>query len=202
LDHLPLLSPLSGLVVSGNSLSIQLDPRMDNDLMLTSEGILGIGLKTDGTSEMTANINMNSNQINNLSRPTLATDCSTKGYVDSLVSNIFTHLFYSILNQSASLTEITLDLNVNNLFVVKTNSSVGSNVTSSTIFKLDPTLGTMLTYLPIPLYTCPSSLFSAPLLSGYLNVLYDKTSNLLQIYFVNLPGSTITSYNLYIYFLT
>ena len=71
--------------------------------------------------------------------------------------------------------------------------------TTSHIFKIDPTAGTMLTYLPIPLYVCPGSLFNPPIINGYLNILYNKTTNLLQIYFVILPDSPITSYSLYLY---
>ena len=60
----------------------------------------------------------------------------------------------------------------------------------------------MLTYLPIPLYVGDSSLFNHPHYRVILNILFNKTKNLLQIYFVNLTGSTITSYSLYIYFAT
>ena len=103
---------------------------------------------------MSGNLDMNNNQINNLSTPVSTTDVATKGYVDNLVEIIFTHLIYSIENQTTTPNPFTTTINLNttNLFVVKANSSSGSRATTSHIFKLDPTIGTMLTYLPIPLY--------------------------------------------------
>ena len=123
----------------------------------------------------------------------------TKGYTDNLVSNIFTNLLYSTVDQSAALFAPLVTLKTNNLFVIKVNSSAGSRSTLTNIFTIDPTAGTMLTYLPIPLYVGVASLFTAPVIYGYLNVLYNKLTNSLQLYFVQLTGSTITSYSLYIY---
>ena len=103
---------------------------------------------------MSANINMNTNQINNLSSPVNVNDAATKEYIDNLVEIIFTHLIYSVENQTITPNPFTTTVNLNttNLFVIKVNSSAGSRPTTSHIFKLDPTIGTMLTYLPIPLY--------------------------------------------------
>ena len=52
----------------------------------------GSGLKTDGTSQMTGSLNMNSNKITNLITPTIRTDAATKGYVDSSIATIMTNV--------------------------------------------------------------------------------------------------------------
>ena len=89
----PSVATGGGLSIAPASiLSIQLDPSLDNDLSLSSSGLLGSGLKTDGTSQMTGNLNMNSNKITNLLTPTIRTDAATKGYVDSSIATIMTNV--------------------------------------------------------------------------------------------------------------
>ena len=59
-----------------------LDPSTVNDSSLSSAGLFGTGLRTDGTSRMRGNINMNTNLKKYLVDPTVASDAATKDYVD------------------------------------------------------------------------------------------------------------------------
>ena len=79
------VSSMSGLEIINNSVAVMLDPSSNNDLTISSNGILGSGLRTDGTSQMTGNLNMGNHKIINASTPTISTDVATKGYVDGAI---------------------------------------------------------------------------------------------------------------------
>jgi hypothetical protein len=73
----PILST-GGLLASGTNLSIKIDPNSLNDLSLSSNGILGSGLKTDGSCPMIGNLNVPNNNVligNLSSAPNLSALC-------------------------------------------------------------------------------------------------------------------------------
>src|SRR5271155_3386703 len=79
------VTSMSGLEVINNNVAVMLDPNPNNDLTITSSGLLGNGLLTTGMNSMQASLNMNNNKLINLATPTLTTDGATKGYVDGAV---------------------------------------------------------------------------------------------------------------------
>ena len=80
-----IVTTMSGLEVIDNNVNIMLDPNPNNDLTITSNGLLGNGLLITGMNSMQANLNMGNNKIINASTPSLSTDVATKGYVDGAI---------------------------------------------------------------------------------------------------------------------
>ena len=75
----------SGLEVINNCVSVMLDPNPNNDLTISSNGLLGNGLLTTGMNSMQANLNMGNHKIINALTPSISTDVATKGYVDGAI---------------------------------------------------------------------------------------------------------------------
>src|SRR5271156_3864461 len=90
------VSSMSGLEVINNNVNIMLDPNPNNDLSISSNGLLGNGLLTSGTNSMKGNLNMGSNNIINVATPINQSDGCKKGYVDSIFSNLIGSVVYSI----------------------------------------------------------------------------------------------------------
>src|SRR5271157_5680378 len=53
----------SGLILTNGNLSLKIDPNPINDLSLSTNGLLGNGLKINGSNSMSGNLNMNNNDI-------------------------------------------------------------------------------------------------------------------------------------------
>src|SRR5271156_2653413 len=79
------VTSMSGLEVRNNSVAVMLDPNPNNDLTISSNGLLGLGLLTTGMNSMQANLNMGNYKIINALTPTISTDVATKGYVDGAI---------------------------------------------------------------------------------------------------------------------
>src|SRR5271156_722542 len=79
------VTSMSGLEVINNSVAVMLDPNPNNDLTISSNGLLGLGLLTTGMNSMQANLNMGNYKIINALTPTISTDVATKGYVDGAI---------------------------------------------------------------------------------------------------------------------
>ena len=77
------VSSMSGLEVINNNVAAMLDPSPNNDLIITSNGLLGNGLLITGMNSLQANLNVGNNKMINVATPTNSTDGCTKGYVDT-----------------------------------------------------------------------------------------------------------------------
>ena len=58
--------------------------KYEDDILLLNSVTMSNYLKKDGSTQLSGNLNLNSNKIINLSTPTLNTDATTKEYVDKL----------------------------------------------------------------------------------------------------------------------
>ena len=98
------VSSMSGLEVINNNVNIMLDPNPNNDLSISSNGLLGNGLLTSGTNSMKGNLNMGSNNIINVATPINPTDGCNKQYVDSVFSNLIGSVVNSISTARTTMT--------------------------------------------------------------------------------------------------
>src|SRR5579863_10471039 len=77
----------SGLEIINNCTAIMLDPNPNNDLSISSNGLMGNGLLITGMNSMQADLNVGNHKIVNASTPTISTDVATKGYVDGAIGS-------------------------------------------------------------------------------------------------------------------
>src|SRR5437870_2383050 len=68
-----------GLASINDSLSVKIDPNVNNILSLSANGLMANGLKLVERGEL----NMKSNKLINVKNPVDSQDCATKDYVDA-----------------------------------------------------------------------------------------------------------------------
>ena len=78
-----------GLNLMGDSLSVKIDPNINNTLGLSANGVMGSGIKTIG-GVMTGNLSMGGNRITNLETGLNPQDAVTKNYVDVIADSKIT----------------------------------------------------------------------------------------------------------------
>src|SRR6188768_1673493 len=76
-----------GLNLINDSLSLKLDPNINNTLNLSANGVMASGIKSTG-GVITGNLSMGGNRITNLETGTNPQDAVTKNYVDTLADSL------------------------------------------------------------------------------------------------------------------
>ena len=78
-----------GLTLRNDSLSVKIDPNINNTLTLSANGVMASGIKTTG-GVMTGNLSMGGNRITNLETGSNPQDAVTKHYVDTITDSKIT----------------------------------------------------------------------------------------------------------------